>query len=183
MKYDATQNLTELIPYYSFVAEQLRRKKKPCCAEVAEALVLFIKSEVGCWTEEKATFQRIEDLMTAVNYSRDMQIDTHFSRKFRLFLMKEFCGGELSVEMRAKFCEVLGVQFTTLDEQGQRRRITQKQLMKAHKKQKSKSSENLIADDAYLALSKHISCRSLVDQRWRRFKNEIEGLLTNKSFA
>ncbi len=176
-----------LVFHYSYTAERLRKSGDNNLAEVAQAIVTFIKHEVANLTIES---ERIDGTSSPVEIIRDRAIGElldeiiHDSQvdlgkqicpeSFPVFLMRELCGFALADELRSKYCHVLGISFTVRELNGRRRRITQRELMNAHKTQKRVSPRVEQVDEAYEKLSAYLRCRNLVDKRWSRFKQAVD---------
>lgn len=184
-----TQELIALVHYFSLAAQRLHDQGQEKEAEIANLIVHYVKCEVARHSEvfrgsgnnlavEQIATQPIEKLLDGVPADRlpEIGLETD-SQAFRTFLMQQLCDFKLGEDMRAKYCDILQVDFTIHEKDGRRRRITQEELMQAHKRKRRQTPKDPLVDEAYQALTGFLRNRALVDQRWGRFKKAYEALL------
>lgn len=184
-----SHELVALVHDFSVVAQRLHDRGQAAEAEIANLIVLYVKCEVARHSEtfggsanadlpvDQIAAEPIKKLLAGVPADRQLEIGLEAdSQAFRAFLMQQLCDFKLSDDMRAKYCEVLQVEFTIKENDGRRRRITQAELMQAHKNKRRETPKDPLVDEAYQALTDFLRNRALVDQRWGRFKKAYEAL-------
>lgn len=185
----------EQLSYYSGILHH-----SPASCEIARALILFIKSQLLLCAPEYSRvslqniplecFRMIDGVVLEKLFE---QAPPHHLTGIRLdspdrswFLMKLMFRFDFEKEKRTRFCKKLGVNFTG---KGQKRHsLSQKDLDKAYKKkgsqyQKSRDSSRVIdlnlcfslkeLKEAYEYVSDSIKYRAQLDQRMRRFREEV----------
>lgn len=169
---------------YSFLhfEKQLNEQHKEKLADVVHWIAEYIKCEVALLTKTYRNYTW-ETLPRADVRATDIELllndlisngDTGIGRdaatkRFRLFLMKELFGFELTSERREEYCRLLGVEFTSRNG-----RVTQAKLESAYKKVTKSNLKNPVIEEAYKALSDSIRLRATLDQRLKRLKNELQ---------